>query len=63
MTLNEFRLKNNLSYENLGRVLNFTTNKAYRLCLNPGKIKLLDASKIIQQTKGEVSMQDLLSKC
>jgi hypothetical protein len=63
MTLNEFRLKNNLSYENLGRILNFTTNKTYRLCLCPGKIKLLDASKIIQLTKGEVSMQDLLSKC
>jgi plasmid maintenance system antidote protein VapI len=63
MNLNEYKEKYDLSCENLARQLGFTNSKMLRLCHDPLNVKLIDAMKIVQQTEGEVSMQDLLPKC
>jgi hypothetical protein len=62
MTLNEYRKKHNLSYENLSRKLDFTASKMFRLCYNPSDIKLVDAVKIVSLTENEIQLEDLLSE-
>lgn len=60
MSLDEWRRKNNLSYENLARTLNLTTSKVYRLCTKPSCMKLVDAYAIQRATNGEVSLLDMI---
>jgi len=64
MNLNDWRLKQDLSHENLARLLNLTTSKVYRICTKTDNncIKLIDANKIVSITGGEVSYEDMLSE-
>lgn len=61
MTLDDYRKEKDLSYENLARLLKFTTSKTFRLCTYAAAgIKLVDAHAIQIKTMGVVSIQDLL---
>lgn len=65
MSLNEWRLEQGLSHENLARLLNFTTSKVYRICTSKdsGCIKLRDAHEIVRITNGVVGYEDMLEGC
>jgi len=60
MKLETYRKTHNLSYEQLADLLGLTTNKVFRLCKQSACCKLVDAYKIVQATRGEVSFGDLL---
>lgn len=62
MKLDEWRRKENLSYENLGRLLGMTTSKTFRIINRDPCIKLRDANIIVQVTKGKVGFEDLLTQ-
>lgn len=62
MQLDDWREAENMSYENLGRLLNMTTSKVYRLCTDKTLcVKLVDAVAIVKVTDGKVSLEDLLT--
>ena len=64
MKLNNYRELNKLSYKKLAERLGFTENKVYRICNDPELcVKLIDAHRIVQVTKGEVEYCDLLGDC
>lgn len=60
MNLREYREKKGLGYEELGRRLRISTNKAFRLCKSTEDVKLKDAKRIVSGTEGEVQYSDLL---
>lgn len=60
MRLDDYRKSLGLSYENLARELDFTTNKTFRICKNKSTVKLEDAHRIVQKTGGRVDYPDML---
>jgi len=60
MELEEWRVKKELSYENLGRHLGMTSNKVLRICKKTNCIKLHDAMVIQKETLGEVGLEDMM---
>jgi len=60
--LEEWRLSQDLSYENLGRLLNMTSSKVYRLCTDKTLcVKLIDAVAINKVTS--IDILDLVGDC
>lgn len=59
MKLKEWKEKENISYEELGRVAKLSTNKVFRLCEKSRNISLSDALKIVGNIP-EVTFEDLL---
>ena len=61
MRLEEYRVKKELSYEDLARFLCLNTTKTFRICKEKDIcIRLVDAHKIVQVTQGEVDYPDLV---
>ena len=58
MRISDWKEKEGLNYEELGRRLGLSTNKVFRLCKESICIKLIDAHQIVEATNGEI---DLLS--
>lgn len=63
MSINDYRASENLTYKNLAERLGMTENKVYRICQSSNCIKLADAHRIVHETKGKVSYEDLLGDC
>jgi len=64
MKIETWRKEKGISYENLARMLDFTTSKTYRICKEKDDCtRLIDAHKIVKLTQGEVDYCDLLGDC
>lgn len=62
MRLEDYRQEQGLTYEGLGRALELSTAKAYRLCTDINsqeKIMLKEAAQIVDKTGGAVTLDDL----
>jgi len=60
MMLEDFRKMEGLSYENLARKLDVTTNTARSICQGGGCVKMIVAQRIVKMTAGVVGFEDLI---
>jgi len=60
MNINAYKTKKGLSYEELGRVLELSTSKTFRICNKKIKINIEDVKKIVNKTNGEVTVADFM---
>ena len=60
MRLEDYRIKEKLSYLELSKLLKLSEQKTYRICVEKHCVKLADAHKIQRATHGAVDMVDLL---
>jgi hypothetical protein len=59
MTLDEWRIQQNTTYEKIGRLLEISTSKVHRICEKPKQVKLIDAVNITQKIPG-ITLEDFL---